>query len=87
MTVRNFSLFNTGRWNDACPPPPPDCCSVVPVLYQGPFDTAFVNSTMTYLGATGSVAARGFMNPQATPRLPTSLHHPYLKEHQGALSG
>lgn len=42
----------------------PNCCKVVPVLYEGLFDTAFANSTLTVLGANGSVAAKGFMNPE-----------------------
>ena len=42
----------------------PACCKVVPVLYEGVFDTAFVNATLTVLGANGSVAAKGFMNPE-----------------------
>jgi len=42
----------------------PACCKVVPILYRGPFDTAFVNSTLTVLGATGSVAAPNYMNPE-----------------------
>jgi len=42
----------------------PACCKVVPILYRGPFDTAFVNSTLTVLGATGSKAAPNYMNPE-----------------------
>ena len=42
----------------------PACCKVVPVLYEGVFDTAFVNSTLTVLGANGSAAAKGFMRPE-----------------------
>jgi hypothetical protein len=42
----------------------PACCKVVPILYEGIFDTAFVNSTLTVLGSSGSKAAAGFMNPE-----------------------
>jgi hypothetical protein len=42
----------------------PACCKVVPILYEGIFDTAFVNSTLTVLGSSGSKAAVGFMNPE-----------------------
>jgi len=42
----------------------PACCKVVPILYEGIFDTAFVNSTLTVLGAYGSAAAKGFMDPE-----------------------
>ena len=42
----------------------PACCKVVPIIYEGIFDTAFANSTLTVLGANGSAAAKGFMNPE-----------------------
>lgn len=42
----------------------PACCKVVPILYEGIFDTAFVNSTLTVLGANGSAAAPNYMNPE-----------------------
>jgi hypothetical protein len=42
----------------------PACCKVVPILYEGIFDTAFVNATLTVLGSSGSKAAAGFMNPE-----------------------
>ncbi len=80
MTEKRWSLFNVSRWclhgetpaaipsadpriiktQDMLPP----CCHLVPVLYRGQFDTAFVNSTLTMLGATGSKAAPGFMKPE-----------------------
>jgi len=67
QTEKRWSLFNTAKWLDGfdndmllCP----SCCSVVPVLYRGNFDTAFIASTMTLLQASGSRAAPGFMNPE-----------------------
>jgi len=58
---RRFSLFNTGRWNEEnCP----TCCHVVPVLYEGPFDTTVVNDIVTELKRNGSAAAPGFPNPE-----------------------
>lgn len=59
---RRFSLFNTTRWADDAVRPA--CCHVVPVLYAGVFDTAAIDATLTFLGAAGSVAAPGFMNPE-----------------------
>lgn len=59
---KRFSLFNVSRWSDDAVRPA--CCHVVPVLYTGPFDTAAIEATLTLLGATGSVAAPGFMNPE-----------------------
>lgn len=75
QTEKHFSLFNVNRW---CPPQfavgtrfeeskmevPPTCCSVVPVLYRGDFDTAKIQATLTLLGARGSQAAPGFMDPE-----------------------
>jgi len=63
---KHFSLFNVSRWlvdYDNSKPLCPPCCRVVPVLYHGMFDTAFINSTMTMLHA-GSVAASGFDKPE-----------------------
>lgn len=67
QSEKHFSLFNVGKWleeYDNNKPLCPSCCRVVPVLYRGLFDTAFVNSTMTLLGGTGSQAAPGFMKPE-----------------------
>lgn len=67
QTEKHWSLFNTGKWledYDNSRPICPMCCHVVPVLYRGIFDTNFINSTMTLLNGTGSVASPGFMNPE-----------------------
>jgi hypothetical protein len=72
---KRFSLFNTGRWvsqygGESRAPLgekqgyAPACCDVVPVLYTGLFDTAQIATTLAFLGATGSVAAPGFMAPE-----------------------
>jgi hypothetical protein len=80
LSERRLSLFNVTRWclhgqepqiipsqnpqvlkyQDVLPP----CVGLVPVLYKGIFDTARIEATLTYLGATGSQAAPGFMNPE-----------------------
>jgi len=59
---KRFSLFNVSRWLD--PAVRPACCHVVPLLYQGPFDTAMVDEVMKGLLANGSVASPGFMQPE-----------------------
>lgn len=59
---KRFSLFNVGRWNALTPPP--DCCSTVPVLYEGPFSTTVVNDMVDDLRVRGSAAAPGFMKPE-----------------------
>jgi len=67
QTEKHWSLFNTAKWLedfDNARPLCPVCCRVVPVLYRGMFDTAFIASTMTLLGGTGSQAAPGFDKPE-----------------------
>lgn len=62
---KRFSLFNVSRWGvgegqDA----PPACCSIVPVLYRGPFTTEAVETALESLRQSGSLAAPGFPNPE-----------------------
>lgn len=63
LSEKRFSLFNTGRWLKPGVKPP-DCCSVVPVLYEGQFSTEAITETFERLRTSGSVAAPGFMNPE-----------------------
>lgn len=42
----------------------PSCCDVVPVLYQGVFDTEKINTALNNLKTLGSVAAQGFNKPE-----------------------
>ena len=71
LEEKRFSLFNVGRWvkdrtillkekQECCP----DCCYVVPVLYEGIFDTNEINKTLFNLKIQGSYATLGFMNPE-----------------------
>ena len=57
---KRFSLFNVKRWTENRP----QCCYVVPVLYQGDFDTGVNLDTMKTLAYGGSLAAPGFMKPE-----------------------
>lgn len=59
---KRFSLFNTFRWSDEAVRP--KCCSVVPMLYTGEFNTSNIQSVLDYLAEYGSSAAPGFMNPE-----------------------
>lgn len=74
---KRFSLFNTARWirseEERIPQPElhenrqrvmPSCCSVVPVLYRGPFTTEAVDEALNVLRANGSVASPGFLQPE-----------------------
>lgn len=60
QATKRFSLFNTHRWAQERPA----CCDVVPVLYQGPFDTKAVDYWVSQLQLEGSFAAPGFMDPE-----------------------
>lgn len=80
LEERRFSLFNVRRWalhgtspktyptldpritkvQDILPP----CCGLVPVLYEGPFDTYEVEAELILLREAGSQAAMGFMKPE-----------------------
>lgn len=60
---KRFSLFNVITWSDEAGRRPV-CCGLVPVLYRGPFETAEINGALTTLGALGSRAAPGFMQPE-----------------------
>lgn len=77
---KRFSLFNVARWCLAGETPQriltadpriekyqdvlPACCHLVPVLRRGLFDTAFIQGALTLLGAQGSYASPGFMEPE-----------------------
>jgi hypothetical protein len=60
LAEKRFSLFNVRRWG--AHNPPPACCSVVPVLAQGPWGVE--ESALGALRHFGSVAAPGFMDPE-----------------------
>lgn len=71
LKEKRFSLFNTSRWSDAgyddqngVHHSRPSCCHVVPVLYEGMFDTLNVLALKEELRERGSVAAPGFMRPE-----------------------
>lgn len=61
LKEKRFYLFNTGKWNNENKP---TCCGVVPVLYQGIFDTTIATKWIETLAANGSVAVPGFMKPE-----------------------
>jgi hypothetical protein len=61
LKEKRFSLFNVGRWNEDNKPA---CCSVVPVLYKGVFQTPVVDVELARLRTVGSIAAPGFFKPE-----------------------
>ena len=62
MDNRIFSLFDVNRWSDESIRP--SCCGVVPVMFEGMFETSLINIAMDTLTSKGSVASPGFMNPE-----------------------
>jgi RNA ligase-like protein len=73
LKEKRFSLFNTNRWadNDGAVMDAlgrnvrrPECCSVVPVLYEGLFDTDSIVEALNDLEMYGSKIAPGFMDPE-----------------------
>lgn len=61
LTERRFSLFNPHRWKDDVRPL---CCGVVPILYQGTFNTDTIENCVKVLEGDGSRAKPGFMKPE-----------------------
>lgn len=77
---KRFSLFNVIRWCEADEEPQriktadpriekyqerlPRCCTLVPVLYKGIFETDSVQEALNNLKLNGSLAAPGFMQPE-----------------------
>ena len=60
--VKTFSLFNTKAWKDN--PNLPKCCSVVPVLYEGIFNSLVVDDVLTDLQLNGSKAFPTYPHPE-----------------------
>lgn len=57
-----FSLFNVKRWADDSVRP--SCCSIVPILYEGVFDTNAIEKCIDLLKTYGSYASPNFKNPE-----------------------
>ena len=61
LKERAFVLFNRKKWN---PENIPACCSVVPILYEGPFTTDSVIGAANDLRDTGSQMVKGYEDPE-----------------------
>ncbi len=59
---KRFALFNTKKWIDDSVRPA--CCGVVPVLFEGMFDTFLIGGLLETMREQGSRAAPGFMRPE-----------------------
>lgn len=62
LKEKRFSLFNVFKWKDENIRP--KCCFVVPVLWEGIFNTGNINFCLEELKLKGSIAAPGFMEPE-----------------------
>jgi len=75
LKEKRLSLFNTHKWKDD--EVRPKCCSVVPELYVGEFDTQAVKEVLAKLKQTGSVAAPGFMDAEGVIVYHSASNHLY----------
>jgi hypothetical protein len=68
---KRFSLFNSSRWvkdrtktllekQEYCP----ECCYVVPIIWEGIFNTLRIDEILQTLKEKGSLASPGFMRPE-----------------------
>jgi hypothetical protein len=48
------------KWQEKLPP----CCGLVPILWEGIFDTQNIDIVLQHLKTEGSRASKGFMNPE-----------------------
>ena len=92
LKEKKLALFNVGKWikeynqidgtkqllNDKqsyCP----SCCDIVPILYQGLFNTEVINKYLESLKENGSRIVPGFMNPEGIIIYHTASAHLYKK--------
>lgn len=75
LKEKRFSLFNTSRWGETRPA----CCGVVPILYQGPFETDKILEALEDLRVNGSKAAPGFMKPEGVVIFHTAANMMFKK--------
>lgn len=62
LKEKRFSLFNVSRWAEEGVRP--TCCSVVPTLYSGLFNSSKIDEIILELSTSGSKASSGFMRPE-----------------------
>jgi hypothetical protein len=72
---KRWSLFNVHKWGESRPA----CCSVVPVLSRGVFDSLLIKDSLENLRLSGSAAAPGFFKPEGIVIFHTASGHLYKK--------
>ena len=75
LKERRFSLFNVSKYNTDYGLP--ECVSVVPELYEGPFETTAFKAAIEVLNFSGSAAAPGFMKPEGIVVFHVAGNHTY----------
>jgi hypothetical protein len=84
LNEKRFSLFNVHRWRDVNLPTP---IGIVPILYEGMFDTESIRAVMDSLKGLGSSAAPGFMNPEGVVIYHTKAQCLFKKTFEGDEKG
>lgn len=75
LDEKRFSLFNTSRWGHLEDYSPLSSLSVVPVLYEGPFNSGVIADVLDDLNMFGSVASEQFSKPEGIVIYHTSGNH------------
>jgi hypothetical protein len=86
LEEKRWALFNVSKWQnknlllvDEKQSYPPSCCEVVPILYEGMFDTSVVDYYLDKLAREGSVAVPGYLNAEGVCVFHTASGHYYKK--------
>lgn len=93
LEEKRFSLFNVGRWLDTHTEVievdedypqqyAPECCHVVPILHEGPFDTNAIDYIMRNTRGE-STAAPGFSNPEGIMIYHEAARQIFKKTYEG----
>jgi len=71
LEEKRWALFNVSKWQNKNLPLvdekqkyPPSCCEVVPILYEGMFDTNVINVVLEDLRVNGSKAVPGYFDAE-----------------------
>jgi hypothetical protein len=86
LEEKRWALFNVSKWQNKDLPLvdekqkyPPSCCEVVPILYEGMFDTNVINVALEDLRVNGSKAVPGYLDAEGVCIFHTASGHYYKK--------
>lgn len=88
LETKQFALFNSHRWGflREIPEVLVSNLTVVPVLYQGPFDTMMIRDAYDLLMMFGSIVVPDFMKPEGVIIYHTASKQYYKMTDQGDVS-